>query len=95
MYQNNFKNRCNNLLPKVNIPFMICDHLMGYKHKLGHRLIAGTVIIIIGITLIVPIIHFPLIIITHTIGVICHGVGVVPWLELILKEEKNVNQLKS
>lgn len=87
--------KCKNILPKINVSYFICDHLIGKTHKPHHRLITGTIIILLGVFLVIPHITFPLIILSHTCGVICHGVGAVPWVELVLQQEKKINNIEN
>lgn len=85
------KRQYTKLLPRINITYWICDHLVGRTHKPKHRIATGTVIIIIGISLL-NIGEFPFLIITHTFGAIFHAVGAAPWVELIIEKYQKDNK---
>lgn len=85
------KSRFKQLLTKINLAYLICDHLIGKNHQIYHRLVVGTCIILLGIGILSIKVTFPALFVTHTANVICDGLGVVPWLELILNQEKNIN----
>ncbi len=86
------KQRLHKAIPKLNITYWICDHLVGTQHKVHHRLLIGTIIIMFGSCLFLAG-SFPAIIFTHVCGVIFDGIGVVPWLEIFLKQQK-INKIE-
>lgn len=71
----------------------ICNHLIGENHTKNHKLTIGAFIMIIGV--IVSKIAFMfgnthiLVFLTDTFGYLIHGVGAMPYIELILKIGKN------
>lgn len=86
----NYLNKIQRVLPKVNITYFICDHLVGIKHKPQHRIASGLFIIIIGTVLIS--IQSPVLLInysSHIIGPLFHGLGATPFVEEILQFSKN------
>lgn len=83
-----------NHLNKVNLPYILCDHLLGENHKLYHRLILGTMIILAGAGLILINSTSAALVITHTAGVIIDGIGVIPWLELVIQQKEKINNNK-
>lgn len=86
------KHKCNKFLPKINIAYFLADHLIGRKHKQWHRLLIGTVILIVGATFVlVNNKSIEIKITTHALGTIIEGLGIVPYLELVLKEKNSIN----
>lgn len=91
MGKNKLITNCRKGLPKLNITYYICDHLIGESHKVWHRLLIGTLFLLGGTGLILINNSIPALIFTHSTGVIIEAIGVIPWIELIIKERDNLN----
>jgi hypothetical protein len=66
----------------------ICNHLIGKEHNLGHRIVVGIAIMIIGVymTKLAADTHILWIdIVGDTIGFLLHGIGAIPFVELFIK----------
>lgn len=81
---------------RLNIPHIICNHIMGKEHKLHHRITVGTIIMACGVLVSkigggagIIVIHY----IFEFIGSSLHGIGLVPWIEYISEnmERKNAD----
>lgn len=79
-------------LKKLNFSRNLCNHFIGENHTIAHRVGIGTIIMVFGVgfaklTLLVPndFFHF----IGDAIGFLIHGIGSVPYIELISKIGKN------
>lgn len=71
----------------------ICDHLLGEHHTLSHRLAVGFVVIMLGVTTVQGAHHVSSIwVLAYMIdagGYALHGVGLMPYLELIQNWRNN------
>ena len=77
------------ILYKVNLPRLICNHIVGKEHTIEHRLFVGSCIMIVGVLLskvtFDNYIHVHLF--TDMVGYGIHGIGLTPWIELMSKAE--------
>lgn len=72
------------ILERVNLPRIICTHLLGEHHSSYHRMGAGLVVMAVGVlTSKVAegyiIIHF----FFDVFGYMIHGIGTIPFVELL------------
>lgn len=79
------------IIDKVNVARVACDHLFGEEHTPKHRMGAGFVIMIVGVTVAkvgggvhALILHFSL----DLIGYLIHGIGAVPFIEALIDASK-------
>lgn len=72
---------------------IVCNHLIGDNHTKTHKLTIGAFIMIIGVTISKSIIFLGegsfIIIIVDGIGYLIHGIGAVPYVEIVLKLSRN------
>lgn len=79
-------------MKNLDICKKICNHLIGDNHTDHHKLIIGTLVIILGILIdqFFQIFEYRII---HYFGsiTVClvHGIGAVPYVEMLLKIGKN------
>lgn len=72
------------LLDKINIAKHVCKHVLGEKHTKGHRVTAGTIIIILGTVIThLPIDMYAAYLICASLGHILQGIGALPILHLV------------
>jgi len=78
----------------IDLPRHLCQHAVGKHHTLGHRLIAGSIIMVAGVStakagVLVPmaphLFHFSL----DVVGYALHGLGCIPFIEYLMEEENN------
>lgn len=72
---------------KINLMYVICDHLVGEDHSSLHRKIAGVVVMATGV-IIAKSGHFIPFecgeYICDGVGYLVHGIGAVPFVESIV-----------
>lgn len=75
------------VLRKANLMHLVCDHVMGERHTHRHRMIAGGVVMAIGVVIAkaggeihMAAVHF----IADGIGYLIHGIGAVPYVESLV-----------
>jgi hypothetical protein len=84
----------------LNIPQLICNHVIGKEHKIQHRVTVGTAMMLVGVAIsrcgngvTFLVLHWCI----EAFGSFVHGIGVVPWIEYfsqsIEKKEITRNQL--
>jgi len=74
-----------------NLPRHICQHLLGKDHQAHHRMTAGATLMVVGVFIaqgshLVEIVVFKATI--DLIGYSFHGLGLVPFLEWLLDNDK-------
>ena len=79
----------------INLPRIICQHMLGKDHKAHHRMAAGASIMVTGIMIaqcghLVEVVIFKATL--DLIGYSFHGLGIVPFLEWLLESDKDDNQ---
>jgi len=83
-------NRKKTLL-KIDIPRIICIHLIGEDHTLHHRMGAGIIMMTIGVVIShltgdIYIIHY----IGEIVGFGVHGIGTIPFGEALVAHVGNI-----
>lgn len=87
--------RAKELLEKVNLPKIICIHLIGENHSMHHRMGAGVIIMTIGVMISKTAsgISFYLVsFLGDMIGYLIHGIGTLPFAEAL---STHINSAKS
>lgn len=95
IYMEKLKEKCHRFTSKLNVTYVICDHLLGENHKSYHRLIVGTLIIFLGVVILHSTAAIGIMVVRHSIdtgAIIMHCVGGTPWIEELLKSKK-INNL--
>lgn len=72
-----------------NLPKRVCDLTLGEKHKPRHRMIAGTIIMVLGVGLSKAFMSFHYFFIpeiTEGIGYAIHAIGATPFVEYLSKQ---------
>lgn len=74
------------ILEKLNVPRIICFHLLGENHSEYHRMSVGVIIMASGVLMAefnsgIIIIHF----IGNMFGYLLHGIGSIPFVEELSK----------
>lgn len=70
------------LLERVNVPKLICLHLIGEKHTAHHRMSVGLIIMGVGVAICKMTSSFYIIsYIGEGIGYLIHGIGTIPFVE--------------
>ena len=75
---------------KFNIPAKICKHLVGKEHTIGHRLCVGVLIMCVGVMVSKIVFIFDSTYVHYVgdiIGYGIHGIGLTPFVEMIVKSE--------
>ena len=73
----------------VNIPRHICRALIGEHHTHGHRMVAGAVLMTLGVTVSHVAGGTGILLVVYAgdlLGYAIHGIGVVPFLDFLLEE---------
>lgn len=70
------------ILERVNIPRIICVHLLGDHHTVWHRMGAGVIVMSVGVLMSKVsegyyIVHF----VCDMFGYLVHGIGTIPFVE--------------
>ena len=68
----------------INIPYHICNHVMGENHSVSHRVGAGFVLMAIGVVIAHSAATCPIIILSYVgdgFGYLLHGIGSLPLAE--------------
>ena len=77
-----------NILHRINLPRIVCDHLVGENHSLWHRRIAGTVVMSVGVVIAQNAHHFWFLWwVVDCAGYLLHGIGAIPFVEPIIKDK--------
>lgn len=77
------------LLYYLNFPRRVCDLTLGEQHRPHHRMIAGTIIMVIGVSLCKAFASFHYFFIpeiTEGIGYAIHAIGATPFVEYLSKQ---------
>lgn len=74
-----------------NFPRKICNHIIGKEHREHHRIVVGSVIMVIGVFVAKsPIVNNLLFHIFHEcVGFLIHCIGAIPIVQRIEKFGKN------
>lgn len=84
------------MIKYVDIPKNLCNHVIGDNHTHKHRLICGTIIIMIGVGIVKGAMFFEGVavhFIAESVGFLIHGIGSIPYIELISKIGKDTNDV--
>lgn len=79
------------LVKRIDITRKICQHAIGEKHTIGHRMTVGTIIMIVGVGIAkyCASVHFVVIHVTGDIvGYLIHAFGATPYLEWLINRGK-------
>ena len=71
------------------LPRAVCNQALGHNHKIGHRMVAGAIIMAIGVAVAKSAgmfeseyMHFSL----YMVGYGIHGLGCTPFIEALIAE---------
>ncbi len=64
----------------LNVARPICDHLLGEQHTHHHRMMIGTFVMTVGVTIAKVAGH------NEIIGYAVHGLGLTPFVEYLLAQ---------
>lgn len=73
----------------IDLPRAICHHAIGRDHTLSHRMVAGGVIMAIGVSIAQAAGYFEMHLMHYVLdlcGYAVHGLGCVPYIEYLLEE---------
>ena len=76
------------VLHTVNVPKHICHHCLGKEHTHKHRMVVGTMVMVIGVGIAQAGHHVEPYIISFTMdltGYAVHGLGLAPFVEKLLE----------
>jgi hypothetical protein len=76
----------------INLPRAICDHAIGGHHSVPHRLVAGSIIMCVGVgtAKAAVLFHFfPIHFGLDLVGYLIHGMGAVPFIELLVQDKRD------
>lgn len=75
-----------------DIPHIICNHVVGKNHTLTHRIVAGIILMFVGVSIsqaggavTIVVIHYGL----DALGYALHGFGALPIFELLSDKVNN------
>lgn len=74
----------------LNLPKALCDHLIGEHHTMVHRLVTGTLIMVVGVGVAQTAHELPTgaDFMADLIGYLIHGIGATPYVEAIMLARK-------
>lgn len=75
-------------LERINLPRVICMHLVGAKHTGLHRKIVGIIIMTcgVGVVHVFSLFHIEIVqFMGETVGAAIHGTGLIPFLQSLDK----------
>jgi hypothetical protein len=79
----------------ADIPKKVCNNLIGEHHTSIHRMTAGAVIMVVGVTIaklepsgMFHILHYT----CDIVGYALHGLGTVPFIDALLKGNENEHE---
>lgn len=81
------------VLHKVNIPRVMCDHLVGKNHSVYHRYTTGVIVMSAGVGITKVVFFFEagfIHIMGDIVGYAIHGLGAVPFIERFLSHVDHV-----
>lgn len=71
------------ILKSVNIPYIVCNTMIGKQHKPLHRCVCGIVIMFVGVIISHSFTGYIVTYIVEVIGNGLHGIGMLPFAELL------------
>lgn len=81
----------------LDLPRVICHHIVGEHHTIAHRMVVGVVIIFVGTSIAqIHTVYAVVNLFNEAFGFVMHGIGSLPIVELVLgvkkqnKEDENV-----
>jgi hypothetical protein len=80
------------VLVKVNVARPICDHVIGEEHTPEHRMVAGVVVMFVGVGVAHTAAYMPLEAlkwIADALGYGIHALGTLPFLEHLTESYRN------
>lgn len=82
---NNLKKWRSTFAQPVNLPRIICNHVVSKEHSLKHRKIVGIVIMVVGVVIakgfFIPISMEVVHVVCECTGFGLHALGAAPWIE--------------
>lgn len=85
----NAREKVKKVVDRMNVSKEICDHLFGEDHSAHHRMVAGVVVMVVGV--LVANIRVDVVIIKFVldgVGYLIHGVGCIPIIDGLRKEKE-------
>ena len=77
------------VLRRVNVVRTACDHMMGPNHSTVHRILAGGVVMLVGVVLAKYAGHHEVVVVQYVgdlVGYGIHGLGLTPIAEVLLED---------
>lgn len=74
----------------INLPRALCNHIIGEHHSVSHRLFAGGIVMVVGVSTAKTAVFFqffPLHLGVDLIGYLIHAMGAVPYIELMMEKD--------
>lgn len=79
-------NREKSMLAVLYLPRIICNHIIGHNHHVGHRITIGFMIMVLGVFIAKTASeYYILTIIYDACGYALHAIGAVPIIEWLIK----------
>jgi hypothetical protein len=75
------------VLHNVNLPRVLCDHMLGEHHSTKHRMLVGTMVMVCGVMIAKLTSHATyeiFEIVGDLTGYLVHGVGAVPYVDALV-----------
>lgn len=75
----------------LNLPRAICDHLIGERHTIVHRMICGALVMITGVAVAHTATLLPAgaDLTADLLGYLIHGLGATPYVEAMVLAARN------
>lgn len=71
----------------INLPKELCHHTLGKEHTHTHRMLAGTIVMVIGVAIAKSAHYFDATILQFSldmVGYAVHGLGAAPFIEYVV-----------
>lgn len=73
-------------LKRLNVVKFVWNHLLNRKHSYTHRVITGSIIMLIGVLIAKHVSHLPYMhYIADMVGYAVHGVGAIPFVDKLVE----------
>lgn len=81
---------------KINVPKIVCIHMIGENHNETHRMGAGVIVMTCGVLIAHSTAHIFIIeYIGDIVGYCIHAIGGIPFVEHIIEKVKRTEKMKS
>lgn len=78
------------ILRYINVPRLMAVHVMGKNHNEGHHMVAGVVVMVVGVMIAKSAEHLQYEVLKYLadmVGYAIHGIGLTPYVEALLRAE--------